>query len=257
MHMYRGMTLVELILVVVVLGVLLTVALVRIGGKKGSRRLARQAVCGTRLRGLGTAMGVYAMNYNNAWPSIGSAERYDADPEVYATMDELTEGNADCGLQHYWPLVKEGHCGAEQFSCPGDDSYRKPVYEDVERRIGFDSWSATSYALQPATRHESNRAYPGAEDMDGAVVLAGDKWAPGAQGKTLNHPEDGGNFLRFNYSVTFERFAKDQQGIDRPTFGWEDNDVFHLDVDPNGRPRPRSRQGLPQHVNDSFLYWRE
>ncbi len=221
------------------------------------REIDLQTVCGTRLKGLGTAMGVYAFSYSGAWPSIGSAESYDGPADPQASLEELVATGGICNLQHYWLIIHEGHCGVEQFSCPSDDEYQKGYRQDPQTGYGFWSWTNSSYAFQPGTRHERNKAYPSHDAMDPNVVLAGDKWTPGAGGKSLNHPRDGGNSLRMDYSVRFESWLRDAEGKYHGAFGWKGNDVYYLDIDPAGRPAERSRQGLPQHVNDSYLYWRE
>lgn len=233
-----------------------------------AREMAKQTVCGTNLKGLGTSMAMYAADNMDEYPALvnedGSwAQRWDA-PPARGRQDEFDTWRADnagCNLQHYWLLVHLGMCGEKMFSCPSDEDYVKPEHSSGSA-LGFGSWRNSSFAFQPATRQDRNAAFPNRPGQDGAVIIAGDKLTDrdAAVGgdkahRTDNHPGDGGNFLSMNASVSFERSPVHG-------FGWKENNVFTIDVDGNGELTHMPGEGggafpagdeFPDHVNDSVL----
>jgi competence protein ComGC len=238
-----------------------------------ARELAKQAVCRTRLKGLGTSLGIYQNENDDKFPVLAEVDE-DTQEVTYSSsvasdpsmqdgstkqdaLDSFWDSESDCNIQPMYLLIAHGHCGADQFQCPSDTDYIEPKNNATE--IGFSDWKNVSYAFQPFTHHEDNKAYPGLTGMDGAVVIAGDK--PTEEGTwTKNHNEYGGSFLSYNQSVAFH---DDEFNM----VGWNRNYVYGKDVSSDGeldtdaddvdsKDDISKNNSLPDYVNDTVLIWK-
>ncbi len=240
----------------------------------GGREMARQAICATRLKGMGKAIALYMTSYNDHVPSLSVVDddgrvrfprRIDADPKAVGgasktqALKKFWQTQGDCNLQHAYLLVENAFCGEDQFQCPSDKKYKGA--DRGEGEIGFDSWRNSSYAFQPFTLHEDNAAAPGLLGQDGGVLIAADKQIRGKHVHNLNHP-DGMNTLSLNSAVVFK---KNQFNM----VGWNGNHAFNVDIDEKGdlltEPGkvtskvdiPDKGTPLPVYINDSALFWKE
>ncbi|MFP4434624.1 MAG: type II secretion system protein [Phycisphaerae bacterium] len=264
----KGFTLIELLVVIAIIALLVSILLPSL---TRARELAKQAICGTRLKGIGSALALYQNQYSDNFPVLATRDTDDkieysssfgADPRKQSgstkkeALEDLWANESDCNAQHVYLLIAHGFCGADQFECPSDSQYQTPDNDGTE--VGFNSWYEISYAFQPFTHHSDNKAYPGQTGQDGAVVIAGDK-QDGKEAWTINHNEYGGNFLSINQSVAFR---KDEFNL----VGWNKNNVFLQDVSSEGTvsndPEDIDEVGdlsgsveLPDHINDSVLIW--
>ena len=64
----KGFTLIELLVVIAIIAMLLAILMPALGKVK---KLAMRLVCGTNAKGMGTAMNVYAFDYDDAFPQQG------------------------------------------------------------------------------------------------------------------------------------------------------------------------------------------
>ena len=266
MRTKKGFTLIELLVVIAIIALLVSILLPSLAR---ARELAKQAVCATNLKGIGTSLGMYQADYDTMPclakkdgtfdTSLGLGTGFTQSAQADA---DWCDSNAGINIDALYLLVSNGNCSEGQFKCPSDGSYKKPQHADSSSRVGFDSWYNVSYSFQPMTHggtgNDANPAYPGAPGQDSGVVIAGDKLSPGHLGdsedkaklhKTDNHPTDGGNYLFMNYSVQFNR-SWDHK------FGWNENNVYTTDVDNQGNVSTSTSASWPiSNCNDSVIVW--
>ncbi|MFP4053118.1 MAG: type II secretion system protein [Phycisphaerae bacterium] len=276
MRKKKGFTLIELLVVIAIIALLVSILLPSL---TRARELAKQAICGTRLKGLGNAFALYQNSYNDNYPLLAETDNngkitfpteYDSDPDIVtgsdkkAALEKFFDTENECNIQHAYLLVEHGFCGDDQFQCPSDSQYQTP--ERSGNEVGFGSWYNVSYAFQPFTPgtgendSSTNAAYPGQSGQDGAVIIAGDKQERGKETWTINHNTYGGNFLSINQSVAFKKAEFNM-------VGWNKNHAYNIDIDDEGDldkdptnverkdDIPDLGSGLPKYINDSALFW--
>lgn len=262
----QALGLVGLTLCVVAMVGQVAITFVVLNGLTAGRNTAKMAICGTRLKGVGSALSLYAEDNNDSFPALvprdadgqlRPVEKFDADPKKVvadtkeAAMAELWQSQSDSSLQSFWLLIGHGYCGDDQFQCPMDDEYRSPggrcVYlnageeaahqefdetdanaADGRHVAGFDSWYNSSYAFQPTTPHEANAFRPHTRGSAGEMVVAGDRQTGDHAGQPpSSHYPGGGYFLRLNQSVDFIR-------TELNLVGWKANNVYLRDIQSDG-----------------------
>jgi len=147
----NGLTLKELIVVVILIPIVVLVLLavfanLRIGSS-GSTRL----VCGTNLKGLGTSMFVYAFDYNDKFPVAGGGTHtwgsttsgWD-DPQKKFSE---SKGTVTVAASMYL-LVREADVGYKSFVCPESDQTA------FENKIDHDAVLLSDFGPDP-TKHLS------------------------------------------------------------------------------------------------------
>src|SRR5215212_4976652 len=82
----RGFTLIELLVVMAIIAVLLAILLPAIGK---SKEITRRMVCGTNLKSQGTAMGIYAQQFNDALPVFSNGEGWWMHDEPFEFSETL------------------------------------------------------------------------------------------------------------------------------------------------------------------------
>jgi len=129
----KGFTLVELLVVIAIIALLMGIlmpALARV------RQIAHRMVCGSNLRGIGTAFMVYANDYDQELPDPPSSGKASwgslSDPYEEEEKRAFARGNRaactmTCVLFH---LVKYADVTTKTFVCKGDAGTE--IYEESE-----------------------------------------------------------------------------------------------------------------------------
>jgi prepilin-type processing-associated H-X9-DG protein len=173
----KGITLKEMIVVIGVIGFLaLIVGLImpRLGGIP--ERIPQRAVCGTNLKGLGTAMDVYAHDYDGRFPQLPGTGLWSKN--LGFAYDNSTPDFKESGEQHnvgrtitasWYLLVRECDVSPKSFVCTSDKVI-KPFDGKNPRKLdivelwdfGTEPHKHVSYAM-----HNPYGAYPGTSPKQG------------------------------------------------------------------------------------------
>ena len=125
----QAFTLIELLVVVAIIGLLLSILLPALAKVQET---ARRRICGTQIRGVGTAMFTYAANYRDSFPKwdgsddgsvAGKGFQPDRDKGTYT----LGTDNPTAAL---WLLVRDASIGPNQFICPSTVDVPDPMTID-------------------------------------------------------------------------------------------------------------------------------
>jgi Tfp pilus assembly protein PilE len=166
----RGLTLGEILVVIVCLGILAAVLLTV---QPRNRESARRVHCKSNLHQISVAMRLYADDFGGAFPTVEEVPvGFDAEP-----------GHTVQALALLYQLNYTDN--PKIFSCSSAPS----SYDDF--KLGPLKDTSTSYAYDP--RHTSKHAGP--------VIVAGDKKADAGGPVSDNHCGDGGNYLAIDSSV--------------------------------------------------------
>jgi len=187
-----GLTLVEIIVVVAVLGLLVAVALAaRVHIIENARRMN----CASNLRQIGLAFKQYAQDNDNRLPSTwGNNE--------HGSWERRGAGHNSCDL--VYPDYVDS---AKIFSCPSDFSEWQDT-NGYSYPIG--GLPASSFSYDP--RHADTR--------NADVVIMADRTPAGAAGKNSpNHGGAGQNMLYIDFHVEWS--ATDATALDRSV--WTDD----------------------------------
>jgi prepilin-type N-terminal cleavage/methylation domain-containing protein len=140
----RGFTLIELLVVIAIIAMLLAILMPALSKVK---KIAQRVVCGTNLKGLGTAQTVYAHDYNDQYTVQGRGtahiwndrtaawENSPATPKNWATAANLSVGAS------LYLLVREADVSPKSFVCPAsaerEYSGRNPNNIDIVELYDF------------------------------------------------------------------------------------------------------------------------
>jgi prepilin-type N-terminal cleavage/methylation domain-containing protein len=129
----KGFTLVELLVVIAIIALLMGILMPALAEVK---RMAYRVICGTNLRGIGTAMVTYASENDGDFPRAGGKgctvknnetldDNWDVDPSTVnnKTVEEAVFGDTDpraTVTASLYYLVKYASTGPKQFHCKGD-----------------------------------------------------------------------------------------------------------------------------------------
>jgi len=86
MRRIRGFTLIELLVVMAIIALLIAILLPAIGK---SKEITRRMVCGTNLKSQGTALGIYAQQFNDMLPAFSNGEGYWVHDEPFEFSESL------------------------------------------------------------------------------------------------------------------------------------------------------------------------
>lgn len=176
----RGFTLIELLVVVSIISLLVSILL---PAMSKARRATRQLVCGTRLRGLGQAVGMYMADNDDKYPApfhpyvwfVGLGTTYGDSPERYTITYQLT---ADGYLSGDYILDAEGsYRWIEYFRCP--ETFNLPTSDSA---YGINP--SLYIEPDPVSKHgHADYIYVGM----GGKVAAGSWMATSPKGATASH----------------------------------------------------------------------
>jgi prepilin-type N-terminal cleavage/methylation domain-containing protein len=114
----RGFTLIELLVVIAIIAMLLAILMPALSKVK---KIAQRVVCGTNLKGLGTAQTVYAHDYNDQYTVQGRGGAHTWFDRTASWMDPAkvwsTGANLTVGASLYL-LVREADVSPKSFVCP-------------------------------------------------------------------------------------------------------------------------------------------
>jgi len=192
----KGFTLVELLVVIAIIALLMSILMPSLSRV---RQMANQVVCGTNLKGIGSAMMLYAGDFDNKYPrAAGDDSEWgidlpssDADATNMEAAYGVGPGNADqiapTITASFYLLVRHDYTSADQFLCKSDtgvrefDAPNKELYWDFYDGQDFTSpEECCSYSLQlpydaPSASVNSGRNYYLSPEKDPERAVAADR----------------------------------------------------------------------------------
>ena len=201
MKRIKGFTLIEMLVVVAIIALLIAILLPSLSK---ARELARQTICGTNMKEIGTTFYIYQSDNLDDFPTVahetqpGVTEpvvRYienmgggqaggPGDPmrdEISSPRHQQTPGSTQLSTTRaLWLLVRTGEVIPKEFICPSADDSVDPTV-DVTTYFDFIGYSACSYGYQ-IPYDNANTCRPSA-DVDPRMATAADR-GPGSS----SHP---------------------------------------------------------------------
>lgn len=190
----KGFTLVELLVVIAIIALLMSILMPALSKV---RQLANRVVCGTNLKGIGSAMMLYSGDMDGDYPRAGRSgntwqsgtnglPNNETAQSVEQAYDE-GEGNGPTITASYYLLVKYDYTSADQFLCKSDtgvsefDAPNKELYWDFYATQGSNlNYSNPaehcSYSLQlPYDNPDDNRSYYPNPATNPGMAIAADR----------------------------------------------------------------------------------
>ena len=260
----KGLTLTDVLVLVVMVFIvlLLVIPMFPLGGGHPKERL----VCGTNLKGLGTAMNTYAFDYEGEFPVIGGKDAPwtkrlgwaydDAGANYYPGGEQEHVGRTITAS--WFLLVREADVDPKSFIC--DKSWQKVFNPKKGQEIvdlwdfGDDPYKHVSYAMQmpfgeyPATEDRSSgnavagdmspwymdgdTVWPGTIEGGPVVITASDEMTH-KMGNSRNHKGEGQNVLYGDGHVEWRKTSN--AGFD--------NDNIYTFWSARERPTTQDKQG--------------
>ena len=122
MRKTKGFTLIELLVVIAIIALLVSILLPSLNR---ARELAKRAICGTNLHGIGQAFAVYQGDNKDRWPWL-SVDDYDQETGTLYE-DAPVDNPAARGITSLlFMLVRQGQ-STELFTCPSDNAVKEDV----------------------------------------------------------------------------------------------------------------------------------
>ncbi|MHC4524981.1 MAG: type II secretion system protein, partial [Planctomycetota bacterium] len=117
----KGFTLIELLVVIAIIAMLLAILMPALSKVK---KIAQRVICGTNLKGLGTAQMVYAQDYNDDYTVQGGRGKHPWNwytPGFQNTALDWSAGGGITVAASLYLLVREADVAPKSFVCPSGD----------------------------------------------------------------------------------------------------------------------------------------
>jgi len=258
MRRSRGFTLIELLVVVAIIALLVSILVPALGR---ARELAKRALCGARLNGIGKGLVLYGTENDDQPPilpdinsSKASATTHQEALKIGATC---LAGNLGQGAQNNLCLLnKIGTVPWKMFLCPSTGHQEADRSGDNrEFGLGESGKVYIDYGLQvPYKDKGGNNKCPWVANMNQGVVIMGDRAPDSDKDKketyspNHNSGQDGENILFAGGNVKFATDKKDDKK--RNTCGWSNNNIYLSETEPG----KFSSSKLPGFEHDSLLW---
>ncbi len=212
----KGFTLVELLVVIAIIAMLLAILMPALGKV---RQLAYRLMCGTNLKGLGTAMMVYSNDYDESYPRSGGSVsgnywseklvgwKFD-DTEATLSASTAVKG---CTLTSTWfLLIKYADVSAAQFACQASDQKKYEFnpqnvtnsttttditmlwdFGSTKDTTGLEQYKYVSYCMQ--NPFFSTGSVNASSQAGKPVAADRNPWIASADGKFITTPGTGAN----------------------------------------------------------------
>ncbi|MHC4552135.1 MAG: type II secretion system protein, partial [Planctomycetota bacterium] len=151
----KGFTLIELLVVIAIIAMLMAILMPALSKVK---KIAARVVCGTNLKGLGTAQTVYASDYEDEYAVQGGYVTHNWTDRTDTWLGNAgnpatTAGGITVGASLYL-LVREADVSPKSFVCPSGDqeefSGRNNANQDIVDMYDFGYPQASSDGTTPA-----------------------------------------------------------------------------------------------------------
>lgn len=195
MKMRKGLSLLELLVVIAIIAFLLAI-LMPMHGKVP--KIAQRVICGTNLKSLGTAMQVYADDFNGNYPQLPGngpwSKRlgFDYNLKNPDFSSEGAEGRVSRTITASWYLlVRQADVAPKSFVCPASDQKEFESKNTQNRDItefwdfGFEPHKQVSYPIQnPYGR------FPSHNKLSAAFGIAADMNPWFEHGNIIENPKE-------------------------------------------------------------------
>jgi prepilin-type N-terminal cleavage/methylation domain-containing protein len=117
----KGFTLIELLVVIAIIAMLMAILMPALSKVK---KIAMRVVCGTNLKGLGTAQTVYANDYDDEYvvQGRGTAQSWDYYTDQFQVANRTwADGQHITVGASLYLLVREADVSPKSFVCPASD----------------------------------------------------------------------------------------------------------------------------------------
>jgi prepilin-type N-terminal cleavage/methylation domain-containing protein len=193
MKKIKAFTLIEMLVVVAIIALLIAILLPSLSK---ARELARQTICGTNMKEIGTTFYIYQSDNLDEFPTVahdtppdqttpeieyignmggglGGAPEDPKRDEISESRTDNTEGSTRISTtRSLWLLVRTGEVIPKQFVCPSADDSVDPTV-DVTTYFDFIGYNACSYGYQ-IPYDNTNTCRPSA-DADPRMAIAADR----------------------------------------------------------------------------------